>query len=54
MTPEQQAIIDRGGPRCWAVITSDGFTYVTVDKPLAERYAANTHGIVVPMVPEKP
>lgn len=54
MTPEQKAIIDAGGPLSWAVVTSDGFVYVTIDKALAERYAANTHGIVVPMVPEKP
>ena len=54
MTPEQQAIIDRGGPQAWAVITSDGFVYVTVDRPLAEKYATNTRGIVVPLAPVKP
>ena len=51
MTPEQKAIIDARGPRAWAVVTSDGFVYVTVDQALAERYAANTHGIVVPLKP---
>ena len=51
MTPDQQAIIDRGGPLAWAVVTSDGFVYVTVDQALAHKYAANTRGIVVPLKP---
>jgi hypothetical protein len=35
----------------WCVITSEGFRAVFIDRAQAERYAANTHGIVVPLVP---
>ena len=53
LTLEQRTVLDVPGPLAWAVIAADGFVYVTVDKPLADRYAANTHGIVVPLWPEQ-
>lgn len=53
MTPAQQLVIDSGGPRAWACIASSGFVAVFVDRASAERYARNTHGIVVPLAPER-
>ena len=51
VTAEQHASLDRPGPRAYEVITADGFSYVTVDQALAQKYAANSHGIVVPLTP---
>ncbi len=38
--------------RAWMVLAGDGFIYVTVDQGLAQKYAANTGGVVLPMRPE--
>lgn len=53
LTVEQRAKINymTPGPWAWAVVTSDGFVAVFIDRASAERYAANTHGVVVPLAP---
>ena len=36
--------------RAWLVIAADGFEAVFRDRAAAERYAANTHGTLHPLV----
>lgn len=40
-----------GEPWAWLVIARDGFRAVFIDRAQADRYAAVTHGVVVPLVP---
>lgn len=45
------AVPAEGEPWAWLVITREGWRAVFIDRATAEKYAANTHGIVVPLVP---
>ena len=40
-----------GEPWGWCVITSEGFRAVFIDRATAEKYAGNTHGLLVPLYP---
>lgn len=37
----------------WLVVAADGFRAVFIDRAVAEKYAASTHGTVHPLVKEK-
>ena len=44
-----------GEPWAWGVQTPDGYRAAFVDRAKAEQYAANTHGVLVPLsAPAKP
>jgi hypothetical protein len=53
LTERQRAVVAKldGEPWAWAVVTSEGFVAVRIDRASAERYAADTHGIVRPLRP---
>ena len=36
----------------WLVVAADGFRAVFIDRAVAEKYAANTRGVIVPLVRE--
>lgn len=40
--------------RAYLVVAADGFEAVFKDRAVAERYAANCHGIVYPLVVKEP
>lgn len=40
--------------RAWLVVAADGFEAVFKDRAVAERYAANCHGTVHPLVIKEP
>lgn len=44
--------MNQGKPmiRAWLVVAADGFEAVFKDRASAEKYAANTHGIVYPLI----